>query len=468
MSNSRITMEELVSQQLPVRRQVLGILLLSIPAIISQLGTIVMEYIDASMVGSLGADASAAIGLSASTTWLLGGMTTAAASGFSVQIAQYIGAGQRDEARRLFKQALPMVLLFSSGLLIFMALASPHIPVWLGGEPVLRHDAGMYLLIYGLSLPFVQLIGLGSAVLQCSGNIRLPSILNVSRCGLDVIYNLFLIYPARNIHIGSASFLMPGAGLGVTGAALGTALSEVTVALIIMVILCLRHPLFRLRRQDSWLIRPVSLKTAVRISVPIALERAAFSGALVVVTSIISPLGSVALAANSFAVTAEGLCYMPGYGLGSTATALVGQSIGAGKPAQARRYAFITVGLGMVLMGLSGAFMYAVCPYVFMFLTPVTAIQALAVRILRLEIIAEPFYGASIVASGALTGAGDTLMPGLMNLASIWGVRLPLSLILVGRFGLVGVWAAMCIELFFRGAIFLIRLIRGKWMKKII
>ena len=112
----------------------------------------------------------------------------------------------------------------------------------------------------------------------------------------------------------------------------------------------------------------------------------------------------------------------------------------------------------MIIMGIMGLIMFGICPFVFKLLTPVTDIQNLAIKILRLELIAEPLYGASIVASGALRGQGDTFIPSLLNLFSVWIVRLGLSILLVGPYGLMGIWIAMTAELCFRGIIFLIRM----------
>ena len=183
-------------------------------------------------------------------------------------------------------------------------------------------------------------------------------------------------------------------------------------------------------------------------------------------TRIIAPLGTVAIAAHSFSITAESLCYMPGYGIGEAATTLVGQSIGARRGDLARRFAWVTVTLGMCVMAAAGAVMYALCPAVFRFLTPDTAVQSLGVTVLRTELWAEAFYAASIVVSAALRGAGDTFVPGIMNLVSMWGVRLTLSAFLTPRLGLRGAWIAMAAELCFRGSIFLLRLTRGTWFKR--
>lgn len=115
--------------------------MLSVPAVVAQLSSIVMQYIDASMVGSLGAEASAAIGLVSTTTWLFGGLLSAAASGFSVQVAHRIGAGDWEGAQRVLRQSVVAVLAFSLLLASIGAGISSSLPVWLGGaESILFPD----------------------------------------------------------------------------------------------------------------------------------------------------------------------------------------------------------------------------------------------------------------------------------------------------------------------------------------
>ena len=189
--------------------------------------------------------------------------------------------------------------------------------------------------------------------------------------------------------------------------------------------------------------------------------------AQVVITAIVAPLGSIAIAANSFAITAESLCYMPGVGVEEAATTLVGQSVGARRANLTRRFARITVGMGMIVMGLMGVLLYVGAPLVMGMMTPVREVVDLGVRVLRIEAFAEPLFAASMVAYGVFVGAGDTMTPCWMNAFSMWVVRITLAALLVGSMGLVGVWTAMCIELCFRGIIFLARLFSGRWMKNL-
>ena len=413
---------------------------LSLPAILTQITTIAMQYIDSAMVGALGADASAAIGLVASSTWLFGGVTTAVSAGFSVQVAHRIGAGEDTEARTVVRHGLAAALTLAALLaLLGLGICRP-LPYWLGGGAEICADASAYFLTFSLMLPFSQLNSLTAGFLQCAGDMVTPSVLNAVMCGLDVVCNALLI-----------------PHFGVLGAGMGTALACALVSLAMAWCCCVRNAQLLLRRGEAHAFRPEILKKAFRIGAPVAVQEIAMNGAMVASTMILAPLGAAAIAANSFAVTAESLCYMPGYGVGSAATTLVGRSVGAGDAAQARRYGNICTALGGALMGCTGLLMMIFCPFVFRLLTPVAEVRTLAAQALRIGLLAEPLFGVSIAAAGALRGAGDTLVPSLLNLGSIWIVRLGLSLLLVGKLGLRGMWIAMAIELCVRGTLMLWR-----------
>ena len=413
---------------------------LSLPAILTQITTIAMQYIDSAMVGALGADASAAIGLVASSTWLFGGVTAAVSAGFSVQVAHRIGAGEDTEARTVVRHGLAAALTLAALLALLGLGICRQLPCWLGGGAEICADASAYFLTFSLMLPFSQLNSLTAGFLQCAGDMVTPSVLNAVMCGLDVVCNALLI-----------------PHFGVLGAGVGTALACALVSLAMAWCCCVRNAQLRLRRDEAHAFRPEILKKAFRIGAPVAVQEIAMNGAMVASTMILAPLGAAAIAANSFAVTAESLCYMPGYGVGSAATTLVGRSVGAGDAAQARRYGNICTALGGVLMGCTGLLMMIFCPFVFRLLTPVAEVRTLAAQALRIGLLAEPLFGVSIAAAGALRGAGDTLVPSLLNLGSIWIVRLGLSLLLVGKLGLRGMWIAMAIELCVRGALMLWR-----------
>lgn len=441
---------------------------LSIPAVIAQLSSIIMQYIDAAMVGSLGAEASASIGLVSTTTWLFWGLCVAAATGFSVQVAHKIGAGDMQGARAVLRQSLIATLGFSLLLAMLGVAISDALPGWLGGDVSIRQNASLYFLIFSLFLPALQMNFLAGGMLRCSGNMHIPSMLGVTMCILDVVFNFFLIFPSREWSLASYSFTLPGAGLGVVGAALGTVAAETVVAGILLWYLWNRSDELKLGgERGGFQPKTKTLKRALRISFPMGLEHFVICGAQIMTTVIVAPLGVFAIAANSFAITAESLCYMPGYGIADAATTLVGQSLGAKRRRLTRSFARITVFMGMAIMGVMGVAMYIFAPQIIGLMTPVEEIRELGIMVLRIEAFAEPMFAASIVGYGVFVGAADTLVPCLMNFFSIWIVRLSLAALLAPTLGLKGVWIAMCVELCFRGVIFLIRLKRERWMKNI-
>ena len=452
-------------KKLSFREQMFLTVWLSVPAMLAQISFIIMQYIDASMVGGLGADESASIGLVSTSTWLFGGLCVAATTGFTVQVAQRIGAGDERTARNLVKMAMVAGIGFSLFLTVAGAGISNRLPVWLGGDEAILKNASSYFLIYVLFLPVMQLNSLAGGMLQSSGNMKVPSILHMFMCLLDVIFNAMLIFPSRPLSAFGGQIWIPGAGLGVTGAALGTALAETVTVIAMLYFLFYKSKSLSLRKGERFYFSLQSMKSAFKIAAPVGVEQIVMCGAMVASTRIVAPLGTIAIAANSFAVTAESLCYMPGYGIEAAATTLVGQSVGAGRHDLVRRLAWLSTGLGMVIMTCSGILMYAAAPLMIGFLSPDKAIRQLGTAVLRIEAFAEPLYGASIVASGALRGAGDTLIPSCMNFFSMWAIRLPLAAWLAPVMGLKGVWIAMCLELCARGILFLIRLNSKGWLK---
>lgn len=441
---------------------------LSVPAILAQFSSIAMEYIDASMVGSLGANASASIGLVSTTTWLFGGVCAAAATGFSVQVAHLIGAGDFVRARKVLRQSVTALTVFGLLMAALGVAVSGALPGWLGGDEVIRRDSTLYFRIFSSFLPALQLNFLAGGMLRCSGNMRVPSLLNVLMCLLDVIFNFFLIFPTREMMFFGSPVVVPGAGLGVEGAALGTVSAETVTCGLMLWYLFRRSPMLKLTGETGrFLPQRSTLRNAARIGLPMGLEHIAICSAQIMTTVIVAPLGVIAIAANSFAIIAESLCYMPGYGISEAATTLVGQSLGAGRVRLLRRFSNITVISGMTIMGLMGVVLYVAAPQIIGVMTPVEEIRVLGVEILRIEAYAEPMFAAAIVTYGVFVGVGNTLVPSLMNLFSIWGVRLVLASLLAPTMGLKGVWLAMSIELCFRGLIFLIRLWRGKWIGKL-
>ncbi len=441
------------------------IMQLSIPSILSQVSSILMSYIDAAMVGSLGAKASAAIGLVQSTTWLFGGIANAAIMGFSVQAAHFIGANDLKKVRLVFRLGLMTLAIMAMVLtLVCVCIANP-LPYWLGGGTDIAPLSTSYFLIYCISLPVYMIGMMASAMLKSSGNMKIPSMMSIAMCAFDIVFNFIAIFPSRNIEVMGMTVHVPGLNMGVAGAAFGTAIAFLITGTI-LVWIATRNALMISLKGEKWIWRPCRgfMRNAMRISSPMALQYILMSGAQIVSTMIVAPLGNFAIAANTFAITAESLCYMPGLGIGEAATTLVGQSIGANRRDLTKSFAYMTIGMGMLVMAVMGAVMYIFAPEMIGIMTPVKEITVLGVGALRIEAFAEPMFAAAIIGNCICIGAGDTKIPSIMNLGSMWLVRLSFAAYLAPRYGLAGVWFAMATELIFRGTIFLIRIYKSKWM----
>ena len=426
---------------------------LSIPSILAQISATVMFFIDASMVGHLGAKASAAIGLVETTGWLMGGLASAASMGFSVQVAHAIGANDFERARRVLRQSLVCCTIWALAISLTAIAISGPLPHWLGGSEEITHDASLYFAIIGFCGIFFQLEGLAGSMLKCSGNMKIPSMLNILMCVMDVCFNVLFIYVLD---------------LGVMGAAMGTGAAEFITAILMLYFLLCRSDILHLKgRPGSFRPKMDVVGNAFKIGGPMGLQHTLMGSAQVVSTLIVAPLGTMAIAAHSLGIIVESLCYMPGYGLAEAATTLVGQSFGAGQRRLTRSFARMSAGLGMLVMTLMGVLMFVFTSELMSLMTPVDEIIRLGTECLRIEAFAEPMFAAVIVCNGVFIGAGDTLKPAIMSLLSMWGVRLTLAALLATTYGLPGVWTAMAIELTFRGCIFLLRMFRGGWLKKI-
>ena len=454
LKNSELLLSYIREGRMLTQREKLWLIVsLSIPSILAQISATVMFFIDASMVGHLGAKASAAIGLVETTGWLMGGLGSAANMGFSVQVAHFIGANDMEAARRVLRQSIVCCIIWALVISITALCISPYLPYWLGGNEEIAHDASLYFAIFGFSGIFFQMEGLAGSMLKCSGNMKIPSMLNIGMCVMDVVFNYIFIYIL---------------GMGVMGAAVGTGLAMLVTACAMMYFLIVKSKMLSLvGRPGSFKPKEDTIRTAVKIGAPMGLQHLLMGGAYIVSTTIVAPLGTIAMAAHSLAITVESLCYMPGYGIAEAATTLVGQGIGAGQRMLTRSFARMSVALGIGVMTLMGVLMWIFAPELMALMSPVDEVINIGKQVLRIEAWAEPMFAAAIVCNGVFIGAGDTIIPAIMSLGSMWVVRLTMAAYLAPKYGLKGVWTAMAFELILRGSIFLIRLFKGKWAEKL-
>lgn len=439
---------------------------LSWPAIIEQILATMVSYVDTAMVGALGKTASAAVSVNAAPMWLINGVLGGIGIGFAVQVSHGVGAGDDKRVKAVIRQGvLATVVCGLVAFGIYRAMAW-HLPMWLGAvEPVLG-EARSYLRVYTYALIFQGGSAIFSGVLRCMGNTKTPLLLNTGANVLNVILNFFFIYETRPATLFGMTLTIPGAGMGVTGAALGTVIAWGFAGIVTTVAAMRQGERYTIRRGESFRPDKAILRQAARLGLPSALERSMVNLGQIAMTGVVASIDTgTALAANSIATTAEGLCYLPAYGFSAAATALVGQSVGAEDKEEAKAYGSLAARLGFAL-----CIATAVC--LFLFAHPLASLfntdQGVvdeAAKMLKIVSVCEPFFALSIILTGALRGARDVRFPMVVSLVCMWGVRITVAPLLVYRFqaGLAGVWIAMSADLILRGLLCWFRWRGGRW-----
>ena len=428
--------------------------------------TTTFGLVDTAMVGSLGAVAISSIALNSSVLFFTNGLLIAISVGSTVLVAQSIGAGRVDRAAAGSRQSLILGLIYGLlGAAVLLSI-SGSLPVWMGGQAEVRPLAAIYLrwIVAGLPLYYPGLVL--SAILRGYGDTRTPLRISLACNLLNVIGNFFLIFPTRTLTFQSLSMTMPGAGLGVAGAAISTAVTQALTGLLMLMVFCFRRFPLQLRRSQSYRLIRDDVRDIMRVGVPAALDRSSHTIGLLFYVRIIAVLGTVSLAAHQLSSAAESITYMPAIGFSTAATTLVGQSVGGKRYPDAWTFSKISVTLGTIVMSVMALILFLFSPALIRLFTDDAAVIALSVRTLRAYVWALPLFAVSIVSAGAMRGAGDTRVPFYYAMAGMWLIRLPLSLIAVHvlKFGLPAVWIAMGLDLAFRGLVMGRRLLKRTWI----
>lgn len=433
------------------------------PAILEQVLQVMVNYVDSAMVGSLGAAETAAISVNSSTIWLINGLMNALAIGFAVLMARHLGAGNRGIAKSVVRQALACQSLFGLGISLIMLVIARYLPSWLHADPAIQAEATGYMRwIAAGYLPTMLMIGL-SAMLRLSGDTRTPLYLNALNNLCNIILNLFFIFPGFHLF----GFFVPGLGKGVAGAAMATSIAATITAILLFA--SLKQPQRNIHlEKGSWRFDPVAQKTAIILSLPIALERSTLSLGQIALTAMITRLGITALAAHYLANTAEQITFLPPSGFATAATTLVAQALGANNESLAKRYADTCVRWGFILMTTMGALMFVFAPQLIGIFTTDAAVILLGATVLRIEAFGEPGFGLSQLIFGVLRGAGDTRIPFLISLLGMWVVRIPFAAILLKTtgLGLKAIWIAMMTDMTVRGIVSWVYYRKGSWKRR--
>ena len=439
------------------------IMALAWPTMLEQLMQTAVQYIDTAMVGSLGTQATAAVGATTTVNWLIFSSISALSIGFLSFIARACGAGDKGAAKQAAAQAVLTVLVTGS---VFTALTlslSGVIPKWMQVDESIRSLSSAYFFILYLPMLPRTATTIFSTVLRAAGDTKTPMKVGVLVNIVNVVLNFLLIYPTRTMTLFSLEFTMPGAGWGVIGAAAASAAAFTLGGLVTTYVLW-KHPMVSPKGQrlapDMKILRP-----CLRIALPNMLQRFGTSLGYVAFAAMINSRGEVATAAHTIANTVESAFYIPGYGMQTAAATLAGNAYGAKDKRRMEEMARMFIPIEILLMVISGGCLFASAPALMRLFSASEEVILLGATVLRMVAVSEPFYGFSIIVEGMMQGVGKTKAPFIYNIIGMWLVRIVGTFICTQMLGmgLVSAWACMIAHNLLLFVLFMIAYIRGTW-----
>jgi putative MATE family efflux protein len=445
------------------KEMIITILALAWPTMLEQLMQTAVQYIDTAMVGSLGTQATAAVGATSTVGWLVGSSVSAFGVGFLSFIARAYGAGDEEAASKAVAQAVITTVVTG---LVFTALAlglSGMVPVWMQVDPSIREIASQYFFILYLPmLPRTASMIFGTA-LRAAGDTKTPMRVGVTVNIINVVLNFLLIYPTRMISVWNWSLLIPGAGMGVVGAAIASAISFAAGGIWIVIALWKQpkiSPKGYSLRPDFQILRP-----CMKIALPNMLQRFGTALGYVAFAAMINSLGDVSTAAHTIANTVESAFYIPGYGMQTAASTLAGNAYGAKDGKRLNLLVKMFLPVEMILMVFTGGALFLLAPPLVRIFSKEAAVISLGVTVLRMVAISEPFYGFSIIMEGVLLGLGNTKQPFVYNILGMWLVRIVGTFICTQlmHYGLISAWLCMILHNLLIFVLFLICYLRKRW-----
>ena len=435
------------------------------PTVMEQALQTVVVYVDTAMVGRLGAQASAAVGLTISMNWLINGPIFALGIGVLAFVARNNGAKRYDDLKVAAVQGIYLALFIGAFFSIVSIAISPVLPSWLGGAKEIQKDATAYFAIVGGAAIFRAIDIVLACTIRGTGNTKTPMKINALMNVCNIVLNYFLIYESRPMSIGSFHFIMPGADFGVAGAAMGTAVANMIGGLLMLRIL-FKSPLLS-PKGISKRINGKVMYQCIRVGVPLALQRTAIFMGHVVFTSLVAGLGTITLAAHSIALTAEEMFYIPGFGMQDAGATLIGNAMGEGDEKKMDKLARLLIVVTVTIMTVTGLLLFLFPDVVMKIFTKDPEVIRQGVVVLRIVAISEPIYGALIIMEGIFNGVGNTKTTFIVGVSTMWGVRILFTFlcIVVFHLKLPAVWGCMVAENVIKAFVLGILFIRGAWKR---
>lgn len=426
---------------------------LAMPSIGEQLLNMTVHMVDTYLMGHIGAAALTAVGLSNNMVMLTQTFVMAVATGATAVVARLIGAREPQAASRVMQQSLLVGAAIGAVLTVVLSFFSVQAIGFYQPEPDVLVIGSTYMRIVAMSFLLQGILWVGNASLRGAGDTRTPLFLMLGVNALNIVTSLLFLYGVG-----------PIPAIGVYGPAVGTAVSMSAGGAVMLLILARGRRGMRLQR-TGWRPDPSVIRRVTNVGLPAGGEQLALRFGMAVFQRLVAGLGTVAFAAHSVALTGMSVSFMPGFGFSVAATTMVGQALGARDPERAKRSVREALRVSAWAMGAAGLLLVLFAGQVMSVFVDDPEVIALGIMPLQVLGMIQPLSAASMVYSGSLRGAGDTRWTLVITTLSVWVLRVPLTMLLVGPLGLVGAWLGMATDNVARATMVWLRYRTGRWAK---
>lgn len=429
---------------------------LLIPLMVEQVLNSLMGTADTMMVSNVGSTAISAVSLVDSINTLILNIFSALATGGAIVCSQYIGKQRTDRANAAGRQLILSMFVISTVIsAVCVIFRAPLLSLIFGKvDADVMENALVYMLITGLSFPFIGLYNASAALFRSSGNSKLPMTVSmISNC-INIVGNAIFIF---------------GLKLGVAGAALSTLTSRIFCAVVIMYIQT--KPKQAIYISNYLSIRPdfSMVKMILGFGIPTGIENGMFQFGKLAIQSTVSTLGTTAIAAQAMTAVLEGFSSMAGMGIGLGMVTVVGQCIGAGRKDEAKRYILKLTWYGEVSIIISCVLLYLACDLI----TTLGGMEPEAAAMCKQMTLAITIYkpiawSFSFMPGYGMRAAGDVKFSMITSSITMWTCRVFLTIVLIRFFGWgpMAVWIGMFTDWTARSICFATRFFTGGWLKK--
>lgn len=430
---------------------------LIVPLIIEQFLLMTVGMADTVMVTTAGEATVSGVSLVDNINTLIIQIFSALSTGGAVVVAQYLGRQETHSAKTAAKQLLYAMTGISVVLMILALIFRQHILSLIFGqvEPAVMDSALVYFLLTAAAYPFMGIYNAGAALFRAMGNSKVSMINSFIINVINILVNAILIF---------------GFGMGAAGAGIGTLVSRIAAAVIIMVML--RHPGLTVQVDDifHFEFNGSMIRRILFIGIPTGMENGMFQAGKLMVLNLITTFGTSAVAANAIANSISGVINVPGSAMGLAIITVIGRCIGAGDTRQAVHYTKLLVGCSYLSMLIMGSALFFSADFLVTLFNLSPEAMAMASQVLKFCAIANMlFWPMAFTLPNSLRAAGDAVFTMVVSLTTMFVCRVALSYVFACSWGLglgmLGVWLAMFCDWIVRAVCFLWRYWRGSWKK---